>query len=266
MILRVGRALAVHEFLERTRDRWVLVISLLFALMASGVTLYGRAAEETAAMLTGPSLVTLASLLVPLVALVLGHDCICGERDRNTLGLLLSLPAGASELLVAKIVGRFAALAVSVTLGLGAALVLVDAAGRASLLLLFGPTLLLGASFLVLGVFFSVVTSRPSTSASLAVAAWFLFVFFYDIGLLGALVLTDGGIPSGVIAGLVASNPAGLYRVEMMALFSGPSGFEDLGLASMLPGRAAAALVWFLWIAGLTAATSVLLARRKSHR
>ena len=65
---RVGRALVWHEFRERTRDRWVLVISILFALLASGVGLYGRGAEAEAARLAGPSLVTLASLLVPLVA------------------------------------------------------------------------------------------------------------------------------------------------------------------------------------------------------
>ena len=46
---RVGRALIWHEFLERTRDRWVLVISLLFALLAAAVGLYGRSAEAEVA-------------------------------------------------------------------------------------------------------------------------------------------------------------------------------------------------------------------------
>ena len=30
---RVGRALVWHELLERTRDRWVVVISILFACL-----------------------------------------------------------------------------------------------------------------------------------------------------------------------------------------------------------------------------------------
>ena len=112
---RVGRALVWHELLERTRDRWVLVISLLFALLATGVGLYGRSAEADVAKLTGPSLVTLASLLVPLVALVLSHDAIVGERERNTLGLLLSLPVGRFEVVAAKLVGRSLALAIANT-------------------------------------------------------------------------------------------------------------------------------------------------------
>lgn len=265
-MFRVGLALARHEFVERTRDRWVLVISVLFAAMAAGVSLYGRAAQESSAMLTGPSLVTLSSLLVPLVALVLGHDAICGERERNTLGLLLSLPTNAGEVVVAKLLGRVLALSLSVGLGLATALVLVDAAGRASLLQLAGPTLLLGASFLVLGTFLSVVVQRPATAASLAVAAWFLLVFFYDLGLLGLLVVTDGAVPTPVIGTLVVSNPAGLYRVEMMSRLSGPSGFEDLTRAALLPTRATAAVVWSLWTVGLAVVTAALLSRRRSHR
>ena len=265
-MLRVGRALARHEFVERTRDSWVVVISALFALMAAGVSLYGRAAEESAAMLTAPSLVTLASLLVPLVALVLGHDAICGERERNTLGLLLSLPASAAEIVAAKLVGRLAALVLSVGIGLGMAILLVDPAGRGTILFLAGPTLLLGASFLALGAFLSVVTRRPATAASLAVAAWFVLVFFYDLGLLGLLVLTDGAVPSGTVAGLVAANPAGLYRVEMMAVLSGPTGFEELSRASLIPSRTISVSVWVAWTLGLGAITSFVLARRKSHR
>ena len=80
---RVARALAFHELLERTRDRWVLVVSVLFAALASAVSAYGESAGNgaTSASLTGPSLVTLASLFVPLVALVLSHDAIVGPRE-----------------------------------------------------------------------------------------------------------------------------------------------------------------------------------------
>ena len=50
---RVARALVLHEFLERTRDRWVMVISLVFALLASAVSLYGRGAEAEVALAPG---------------------------------------------------------------------------------------------------------------------------------------------------------------------------------------------------------------------
>src|SRR5690606_30202447 len=160
--------------LERTRDRWVLVISGLFALLASGVSLYGRSEELTATRLIGPSLVTLASLFVPLVALILGHDAVVGERERNTLGLLLSLPVRRFEVILAKFVGRLLALGGAIGLGLGAAVLFASAENRAVLLQLILPTLLLGAAFLSIGVLLSTLVSRQLTSASLVVATWFL--------------------------------------------------------------------------------------------
>ena len=191
---KVGRALIVHELLERMRDRWVVVISILFALLASGVGLYGRSAEAEVAKLTGPSLVTLASLLVPLVALVLSHDAIVGERERNTLGLLLSLPVGRFEVVAAKLIGRSLALIVAVGLGLGSAILVSDPDGARALFSLMGPTLLLGLAFLSLGLLISAVTTRQAAAASVVVVVWFGLVFFYDLGILGLLVVSDGGL------------------------------------------------------------------------
>jgi Cu-processing system permease protein len=260
---RVGRALVWHELLERTRDRWVVVISLLFALLATGVGLYGRSAETDVAKLTGPSLVTLASLLVPLVALVLSHDAIVGERERNTLGLLLSLPVSRFEVVVAKLIGRSLALAIAVVTGLGAAMLVSEPAGRQTLLSLMYPTLLLGLAFLSLGMLISAVARRQATAASIVVVVWFGLVFFYDLGILGLLVISDGAIPQSAVSALVVGNPAGLYRVHMMQAFAGADVLQELGLAGALPGRLATGLLWTAWIVLPTALSGVLLSWRK---
>jgi len=260
---RVGRALVIHELIERTRDRWVLVISVLFALLASAVGLYGRSAEADVAKLTGPSLVTLASLLVPLVALVLSHDAIVGERERNTLGLLLSLPVGRVEVVVAKLVGRGLALAASVGLGLGAAMVVSDPASRRALWALMGPTLLLGLAFLSIGLLISTLTRRQVTAASVVVVVWFGLVFFYDLGVLGLLVLTDGGLGQETVSALVVGNPAGLYRVEMMYAFAGPDVLRELGLETGLPGPTVVWLLWAGWLVAPALVSGALLSRRK---
>jgi Cu-processing system permease protein len=260
---RVGRALVLHELLERTRDRWVLVISALFALLATGVSLYGRSAEVEVAKLTGPSLVTLTALLVPLVAMVLSHDAIVGERERNTLGLLLSLPVSRIEVTFAKYLGRALALVASVTLGLGVAMVVSDAAGARTLLQLLGPTLLLGLAFLSLGMLISTCSRRQVTAASIVVVAWFLLVFFYDLGLLGLLVITDGAISQETISTLVIANPAGLFRLQMMQAFAGPEVLRDLGMTATLPGNATLALLWGAWLVVPSIASGILLTREK---
>jgi Cu-processing system permease protein len=260
---RVGRALVWHELLERTRDRWVVVVSMLFALLASGVGLYGRSAEADVAKLTGPSLVTLASLLVPLVALVLSHDAIVGERERNTLGLLLSLPVGRFEVVAAKLIGRSLALAAAIGLGLGAAMLVSDAEGARTLLSLMGPTLLLGLAFLSMGLLISTVTRRQVTAASVVVVVWFGLVFFYDLGVLGLLVITDGGLPQSAVSALVVGNPAGLYRVQMMHAFAGPEVLQDLGLTTGMPGTATTWLLWGSWLLVPALISGALLSRRK---
>ena len=259
----VGRALIWHELLERMRDRWVVVISILFALLASGVGLYGRSAEAEVAKLTGPSLVTLASLLVPLVALVLSHDAIAGERERNTLGLLLSLPVGRFEVVFAKLIGRSLALAVAVGLGLGAAIAVSDPDGARTLLALMGPTLLLGLAFLSIGLLISTVTRRQATAASVVVVVWFGLVFFYDLGILGLLVATDGGLPQTAVSALVVGNPAGLYRVQMIYQLAGPDVLRDLGMTTGLPGTAITWLLWCGWIVVPALISGALLSRRK---
>ncbi len=263
---RVGRALILHELLERARDRWVVVITLLFAALSSAVSLYGQSAEGNAAALTGPSLVTLASLLVPLVALVLGHDAIVGESERNTLGLLLSLPVSRIEVVVAKFIGRSIALCVAVCVGLFAAM-LASGEGEASVLsTLIGPTLLLGLTFVSLGVLISSVTSRQITAASLVVVIWFLFVFFYDLGLLGLLVATDGGVSQETIATLVVGNPAGLYRIQLMEQLAGPEVMEGLGLSTSLPSAGQTAAIWAAWIVGPVALSGVVLSAKRVLR
>lgn len=245
------------------RDRWVVVISILFALLASGVGLYGRSAGAEVAKLTGPSLVTLASLLVPLVALVLSHDAIVGERERNTLGLLLSLPVGRFEVVFAKLIGRSLALAVAVGLGLGAAIAVSDPEGARTLVALMGPTLLLGLAFLSIGLLISAVTRRQATAASIVVVVWFGLVFFYDLGILGLLVITDGALPQSVVSTLVIGNPAGLYRVQMMYEFAGPEVLGDLGLTTGLPGASTTWLLWCAWVVVPAMISGLLLSRRK---
>lgn len=260
---RVGLALAWHELQERLRDRWVIVISVLFALLASAVGVYGRSAEAEVAKLTGPSLVTLATLLVPLVALVLAHDAIVGERERNTLGLLLSLPVGRFEVVFAKLLGRSVALVVAVAVGIGAAVAVGPAEEVPALLALAGPTMLLGLAFLSIGLLVSSVTRRQVTAASLVVIVWFGLVFFYDLGLLGLLVVTDGGLPQDAVTALVVANPAGLYRVQMMYDFAGPDALRELGLAANLPSPRIIAGVWLAWLGLPPLLSGMLLAWRK---
>lgn len=260
---RVARALMQAEITERLRDRWVIVVSVLFALLATGVSLYGSKVERAgAAQLTGASLVTLASLLVPLVALILGHDAIVGERERNTLGLLLSLPVRRVEVALAKFLGRLIALAVAIGVGLGLAIAFAASEQRGALARLIIPALELGAAFLSLGVLLSALARRQITAASSAVALWFLLVIFYDLGLLALMVATDGAVGSRGVATLVIANPVGLFRLQMLAAFGSAGALGELGVSVPAPGSALAVISWLGWVLGPLALSALLLGRR----
>jgi Cu-processing system permease protein len=261
---RVGRALEelVHD--ERARDRWVLMASGLFVLLCSGISLYGRAAQEAQGAVTAPSVVTLATFLVPLVALVLGHDAIVGERERNTLGLLLTLPVRRGEVLLAKYLGRAAALSLAVGLGVGVAALMLEPGHRALLLGLLPSTMLLGCAFLSIGVLLSTVARRRATAASVAVVTWFLLVFFYDLAILAALVATDGAIGQDTVAWLVTLNPAGLYRTGLLVDLVGVQALAEMGLTVALPGAGLTALLWALWIGLPLLAGAAVLHRRQA--
>ena len=261
---RVARALMWHELLERTRDRWVLVISALFTLLALGVSLYGRSSEQASPALIGPSLMTLASLFVPLVALILGHDAVVGERERNTLGLLLSMPLGKGELVLAKLSGRFLALTGAITLGLGLPMLFTPVGTAAVLARLLPETLLLGAAFLSLGILISTMARHQITAASMGISLWFLFVFFYDLGLLGLLVATDGAISGEWVARLVQLNPAGLFRVRMMAGLTGEETLAGLGIEVGLPGLLEALTLWAFWIGVPLLLSGLILYKRRA--
>jgi hypothetical protein len=98
----------------------------------------------------------------------------------------------------------------------------------------------------------------------LVVAIWFLLVFFYDLGLLGLLVVTDGAVAQQSITALVVANPAGLFRMEMMQRFAGPDALESLGIVSTLPSSAVRIPIWLAWTLLPLAISGALLLTRKA--
>jgi Cu-processing system permease protein len=167
------------------------------------------------------------------------------------------------EVAFAKYLGRALALTASVTVGLGVAMLAGDPGGARALSQLLGPTLLLGLAFLSLGMLISTFSRRQVTAASIVVVTWFLLVFFYDLGLLGLLVITDGAISQETISTLVIANPAGLFRLQMMQAFAGPEVLQDLGMTATLPGGAGLALLWGAWLMIPSIGSGILLTREK---
>src|SRR3990167_1246185 len=117
--------IARKELSDGLRNRWLLAISLLFAVLAVGIAWLGAAASGqlgfTSIPATIASLASLATFLVPLIALLLAYDAIVGEDEAGTLMLLLTYPLGRGQLLLGKFVGHGLILALATLIGFGCA-------------------------------------------------------------------------------------------------------------------------------------------------
>ncbi|MCW8828662.1 MAG: ABC transporter permease [Gammaproteobacteria bacterium] len=256
-ILTVAR----KEFRDGLRNRWVLAITVLFALFALGLAYFGAAVSGqvgfTSLDTTIVSLASLAIFVIPLIALLLAYDSLVGEAEMGTLMLLLSYPLSRFQLLTGKFMGHAMVMAFSSVLGFGlAALTIGVLTGEADSLALwkaFGlfilSAVLLGWVFVSLAYLVSALSSEKSRAAGLALIVWFMFVLVFDLALLGVLVATEGGVNETFFPYLLMLNPADVFRMinlagfEAAEVYTGMAAFTS-GQLSNIPLLIVVLLLW----------------------
>ncbi len=239
--------IARKELSDGLRNRWLLAISLLFAVLAVGIAWLGAAASGqlgfTSIPATVASLASLATFLMPLIALLLAYDAIVGEDEGGTLMLLLTYPLGRGQILLGKFVGHGLILALAVLFGFGAAMLaialLVDDIEIGTLLWAFGrfmvSSTLLGWVFLAMAYVLSSKVGEKSSAAGLALGVWFLFVLVFDLVLLALLVFSEGRFSPEALPWLLLLNPADIYRLINLSGFEGGNAMGVLSLGGDLP-------------------------------
>ncbi|WP_447044109.1 ABC transporter permease [Vreelandella sp. H-I2] len=220
---------AAKEFKDGLRNRWVLAITVILAVLAMGIAYVGAAASGglgfTSLATTLVSLSTLAVFLIPLIALMLAYDAVVGEQEAGTLLLLLTYPLSRSALLFGKFFGHGMILAVATLLGFGIAGIVIAFGAEgvplfelsAGLARLIASSVLLGWVFLAFAYLISVTVSEKARAAGLALGVWFLFVLVFDLVLLALLV----GIKQGGdwLPYLMLLNPTDSFRLINLAGF-----------------------------------------------
>jgi Cu-processing system permease protein len=238
---RQVRVIASKEFRDRIRNRWVLAVALIFSLFALAIAYLGAAQQGQVGFasidVTIASLVSLVIYLVPLIALMLGYDAIVGEAERGSLELMLAMPITRFEILLGKYLGLAGALAASTIVGFGAGLLplfaeltVTDAMHYAGFVL---SATLMGLAFLSISMLLSVLAQDRVRASGAAIGLWFFFVLIFDLLLMGALVLSEGRLGSGLFSALMMLNPADVFR--MINVFSSDQAQTLHGLASVMP-------------------------------
>jgi Cu-processing system permease protein len=237
------RVIATKEFRDRVRNRWVLAVAIIFALFALAIAYFGASQQGEVGFrsidVTVASLVSLVIYLVPLIALILGYDAIVGETERGSLELMLSMPITRFEILLGKYLGLAAALSISTVLGFGAGLLPLvsqlsssDAFHYAGFV---GSAILMGLAFLSMSMLVSVLAADRVRASGVAIGLWFFFVLIFDLLLMGALVLSQGRLGSGMFAAILMLNPADVFR--LMNIFSSEQVQSMYGLSTVMPER-----------------------------
>src|SRR5690625_4162084 len=194
--------LALQEIRIGLRNRLVIATTIVLGALALSLVLLGSAPTGSvivdALAVVVVSLASLTIFLVPLIALLLSFDTIVGEHERGTLMLLLSYPIARWQVIVGKVLGQSAILAIATIIGYGiagAALWFQEDFSMGSLdafgyLLL--TSIMLGAAFISIGCLASTLVRERATAAGLAVGVWLFFVLIYDTAVLGLLVAEIG--------------------------------------------------------------------------
>ncbi len=235
--------IAQKEFKDGLRNRWLVAITLIFAVMASGLSWFGSASVGSIGFSSiANTIVSLSSLnvfLLPLIALLLAYNAIVGEDEDGNLLLLLTYPLTRGQLLLGKLLGHTSILAIATFVGFGSASLViaffaenVDLSALLSAFSLFIiSAILLGMVFICLSYMISSWVSEKSKAAGLALIIWFFFVLIYDMGLLGILVATEGKIHADIFPYLLLFNPTDIFRLINLVSFE-TNGTGLLSIAS----------------------------------
>ncbi len=267
--------IAHKEWLDGLRNRWIVAIAVILWCLAVGLAYFGGAASGligfTSIESTLASLASLAVVILPLIALMLGYDALIGERERGTLLLLMTYPITAGQLLLGKLLGQALMLAMATVLGFGSAaltlLLLTPDLEVWAVLLPFGAlilsTTLLSWIFLAMAYSLSAWVSEKGKAAGLALIVWFFFVVVFDLLMLALLIGLPEQFDFASLPYLLLLNPADIFRMFNLGLLNSTdvsTGVATIGSQLDL-GPAMLLLFLLLWLTGLVALATFLFHR-----
>jgi ABC-2 type transport system permease protein len=195
-------AVARKDFRDALRSRVLLGLTGLFVLFVAGASYFfariqpGPGGGDPTALVLIFSLLTPASLLVPIIGLALGYKSIAGERESGRIKLLLSLPHSRLDVVFGKTLGRTGVLVVPILVGfaVGAAVIFWQSSRftPANYLAFAFVTVLLGLAFIAIGIAISAATTSTFRALIGGAGLLVLLEFLWGPLLLAVVYLVNG--------------------------------------------------------------------------
>jgi Cu-processing system permease protein len=222
--------IAKKEFSDNARNKWIILlvgIFLVLSIASSFMAGHGRVGEMEA---TVGTLLSLSSMLVPIISIMLGYATISGEAESGALSVVLTCPVRRIEVFFGKYLGLGSVICFSILVGFGSSGLIIAATtghaqwgGYAAFILL---TMLLGLLYLSLSMCFSSVLKRRVSSLAAGVLVFFLGLILGMI-MTGVWMATGGSLES-YLTGDTSSIPDWFW----FELFLSPQ--DGNGAAAML--------------------------------
>ena len=196
MQTNVSLSIAKKEIMDNIRNKWIILVSVMFALLTLVVSYFGSLTSQgwQDLGLTISGMASLVTFLVPIIALMLAYATIIGEIERGSMNSLLSLSTTRYEIIIGKYLGLAGVLCFTIIVGFGVAGLIIAAnvsnVNYADYGIFIGATMLLGLVFLSVALFFSTLFNKRSTAMGGAIFLWFLFNIILPIVFVGLLMTT----------------------------------------------------------------------------
>jgi ABC-2 type transport system permease protein len=243
---------ARKDFQDARLSKALWAITAAFVLLSAGMAvLYATvpAISQDIGELSTLGYLTLLlavmTLFVSIAAIVLGAGAIAGERDRGSSKLLLGFPHSRADVVLGKLIGRTAVLAVAIFVGLAVTLAVILA-----LLPSFSPvdyaiftvvTLLFALAYVGIMVAVSATTGSGGRAMAFGVGVFVLLEFLGDLLAPAVMFVVNGFSFSGLTtvpgwyAFLNVVTPSAAYQ-NALAWFLGDGTTAALSLGGMLDG------------------------------
>ena len=189
--------IAKKEFLDNIRNKWIIVITLIFIILTIASSYLAGGGNEIFGGMedTVVTLMSIYILLIPLIAIMLGFSTIAGESEKGALYVVLAYPVRRVEVLAGKFLGLGSVLAVTPLAGFGISGVIIAATVGAeeglAFLAFIALAIVLGLVYLSLIICISALC-RTRVRAIAGGIILFFWAMIYGIIVMSIYIATGG--------------------------------------------------------------------------
>ena len=188
--------IAKKEIMDNIRNRWIIVMSIAFAIMALFSSYFGSMGKgwqdfENTMIL----MIFFLQFLIPVIGLMLGYASIGREVETGTMNALISFPVTRLEIILGKFLGLGIVLSTSIFIGFTVAGFIiglnVSNPDYEMYFIFILESVLLGLVFLSIAMFFSSILKKRSSAMGASIFTWFFFSMIWGMLMFGLMWATD---------------------------------------------------------------------------